>query len=176
MHSKRRQCRSYGVSKTMKFQKKYLAFSLACALATFKGMADPVWHCSKNQYTDSQTQALNAQADQFSIASFNSSSEVIGVSVRDLMDVYTGNPVHIGGLPLSACFLISDETLTTSALTSLGIQSMSAQALAKKSSIVQSTLHIVQSEQQMFSCVAKNFPAVGYASKPTVTSSVSPCF
>jgi len=48
--------------------------------------SDPVWHCARN--TSNSTQTISAtQENQFSIASLNSSSEVIAVSINDLINV-----------------------------------------------------------------------------------------
>jgi hypothetical protein len=149
---------------------------MACVLIATNTSASPVWHCSRNTNDDNTAIATPAQEDQFSIASINSSAEVIGVSVRDLIDIYTGTPARIGGLPLSACFLAGNEQLTHEALSSLGVQLKTIEALARKSSIVQNNLHYVSDETQMRACIAKNFPAVGYLSKPVDSAKIMPCF
>ncbi len=160
--------------------KKYIVRSLcifmAYAFSATNTSASPVWHCSRNTNDDNTAIVTPAQEDQFSIASVNSSAEVIGVSVRDLIDIYTGTPARIGGLPLSACFLTGNEHLTHAALTSLGIQLKTIEALARKSSIVQNNLYYVSDETQMSACIAKNFPAVGYLSKPVDSAKILPCF
>jgi CheY-like chemotaxis protein len=53
----------------------------------------------------------SAQENRFCIASFNGASDVIEVSVRHLIDVYTGVPVRVGGMPFSACFLVGTMSL-----------------------------------------------------------------
>lgn len=138
--------------------------------------ADHVWHCSRTTTGMSATEQTPAPQDQFSIASVSSSADVIGVSVRDLMDVYSGTPVRIGGLPLSACFLMGNDSLTHEALTSLGVKLSTIEALARKNSIVQSNLYYVNDESKMDICIGKNFPAVGYMSKLIETDKVMPCF
>lgn len=148
------------------------ALSISCHLA----QADPVWHCSRTSPTAEQSVSLQPQEDSFSIASFNSSSDTIGVSISDLIDIYSGVSVRIGGLPLSACFITGDQTITTTALTSLGLQPTVIQALARKSAIVQSNLHAVTTNQQMIACIAQNFPAVGYLEEALTTEEVQPCF
>lgn len=137
--------------------------------------SQPIWHCSRNTgaVTDNAKSTIE---EQFSIASFNSEVEVIGVSINDLIDVYSGLPIRIGGLPLSACFMPSNERLTNTALTSLGLQPSAIQSLARKSSIVQSNLYLVTNDQQMVSCIEQHFPAVGYLDSPTEAHDVSPCF
>ena len=149
---------------------------LLCVVAiNTYAFADPVWHCSRN--TEAEKSALiNQQKEQFSIASVNSSVDTIGISINDLIDVYSGIPVRIGGLPLSACFIPSREQLTTTASTALGLQPAAIQALARKSAIIQSNLYFVTNEQQMLSCIAQHFPAVGYLDEPNETNSVQPCF
>ena len=160
----------------MKQMTRRLSCVIALMFAATHACADPVWHCSRNSDDSSAAIATPAQENQFSIASFNSSAEVIGVSVRDLIDIYTGTSVRIGGLPLSACFLIGNDVLTNSALTSLGIKQNTIAALARKSSIIQSNLHYVNDEEQMAACIGRNFPAVGYLSVPKETNKILPCF
>ena len=139
--------------------------------------ADPIWHCSRTAETESATnQFSHTQMSEFSIASVNSTANVIGVSINDLIDIYSGIQVRIGGIPLSACFIATEDALTKTALSSLGLQPAVIQALSKKSSIVQSNLHLVSTNEQMLSCIEKNFPAVGYLDEPLETSSVHPCF
>jgi hypothetical protein len=161
---------------TMPPVKRYLSGVIASLFAAASVYADPVWHCSRNSNESNAAIATPAVENQFSIASFNSSAEVIGVSVRDLIDVYTGTAVRIGGLPLSACFLVGNDALTVSALTSLGLNLKTIGSLARKSSIVQSNLYHVNDETQMGACIAKNFPAVGYLNKPIETDNYLPCF
>jgi hypothetical protein len=146
-------------------------------MVTSSALADPVWHCSRNTQEAALAQKeASAQENRFFIASFNSAADVIEVSVRDLIDVYTGVPVRVGGMPLSACFLAGNDSLTSSALASLGLSLAPIQAMARKSNIVQNNLHIATDEPQMLNCVAKNFPAVGYASQPHESKDVLPCF
>ncbi len=135
----------------------------------------PVWHCSRNTTNPTQTVSA-AEANQFSIASLNSSADVIAVSINDLIDVYSGVPVRLGGVTLSACFMPSNQALTSSALTSLGLQTTTIQALARKSSIIQSYLFFVTNEKQMMACISKNYPAVGYLDGPISADDVRPCF
>jgi hypothetical protein len=137
--------------------------------------SQPIWHCSRSTGVVAHVEN-DAKEGQFSIASFNSAVEVIGVSINDLIDVYSGLQIRIGGLPLSACFMPSNEPLTSSALTSLGLQPSAIQSLARKSSIVQSNLYLVTNDQQMLSCIEQHFPAVGYLASPTDAHNVSPCF
>jgi len=147
---------------------------LAALVAVSNSWADPVWHCSR--HGDASKGNVIAQADQFSIASMGNTEEVIGVSIRDLMDVYSGVPVKIGGEPLSACFFSGNDAITAPALKSLGLQVTAIQALARKSTIVQSHLYMVSDEKSMQTCIGKHFPAVGYLSKPTETARLMPCF
>jgi hypothetical protein len=148
---------------------------LLTLLISCSAIADPVWHCSRNAQSAMEVSA-SAQEDQFSLASFSSTMDVIGVSISDLIDVYSGVPVRIGGLPLSACFMPGNENLTSAALTSLGLQPAAIQALARRSAIIQSNLHIVTSVAQMLSCIARHFPAVGYLDEPHETQDSQPCF
>lgn len=139
-------------------------------------IADPIWHCSRTTPDGEEVASLQLQENQFSIASFNASVNTIGVSISDLIDIYSGVSVRIGGLPLSACFMTGNETITTTALTSLGLQPTVIQALARKSSIIQSNLYAVSTNTQMIACIAQHFPAVGYLEEASSTDKVQPCF
>ena len=113
--------------------------------------ADAVWHCSKKNESTQISGELNTttQADEFSIASINSSYAVIGVSIRDLIDIYSGVPVSLGGVPLSACFIPSNEKISSAALISLGLQPSAIQVLSRRSAIVESHIYAAPSIQQM---------------------------
>jgi len=136
--------------------------------------ADPVWHCSRTGHSEAQS-AVDT-SEQFSLASMSSVPDVIGVSIRDLIDIYSGVPVRVGDLPLSACFIPGQDPLSLAALKSLGLQTPAIQALARKSALVQSNLYLVTDEQQMHACISRHFPAVGYLSKPVNTDKILPCF
>lgn len=149
-----------------------------CCLILFSSTAwaDSSWHCSRHtQNTITSVKASPAE-DQFSIASVSSAPDVINVSVRDLIDLYSGVSVRISGVTLSACFMPSNEALTSSALTELGLYPSTIQALSRKSAIVQSNLYLVNDEAQMLQCIGKHFPAVGYVSTMTETALAAPCF
>lgn len=147
---------------------------LLSLLISCSAIADPVWHCSRN--AQAATGAPTSVQNQFSLASLSSSADVISVSINDLIDVYSGVPVRIGGLPLSACFMLGNGGLTSAALTSLGLQPTAIQALAKRSAIIQSNLYSVTNHSQMLSCIARHFPAVGYLNESNETTEVQPCF
>jgi hypothetical protein len=148
------------------------ALCLNCQL----GIADPIWHCSRSVPGAEQATSTQDQGSQFSVASFGSSTDTIGVSIGDLIDIYSGVTVTIGGLPLSACFIPGNAEATTVALTSLGLKPSVIQALARKSSIVQTNLFAVTTNKQMLNCIAEHFPAVGYLDEVSTTDKVNPCF
>jgi hypothetical protein len=161
----------------MKFTPTHLArclSTLALVTCATSLWADPIWHCSRTGNTDAQHVA--DASEQFSLASMSPAPDVIGVSIRDLIDIYSGVPVRVGDLPLSACFMPGQDALSLAALQSLGLQPSAIQALARKSAIVQSNLHLVTDEQQMRTCMSRHFPAVGYLSKPVDTEKFLPCF
>lgn len=133
--------------------------------------ADPVWHCSR-----SDVQIADASND-FTLAALTLEREVIRVALRDLHAVYQGVPVRMNaGLPLSACVVGNNSTLTTSALQSLGVTQATLKALAQQNSLNKSNIHVVKDEDAMLSCITKNHPAIGYLSKTTQTEAVGPCF
>jgi hypothetical protein len=148
------------------------ALTVSCNIA----IADPIWHCSRTPANAEEVASLKSQEDQFSIASLNAAPDAIGVSISDLIDIYSGVSVRISGLALSACFMPGNESVTSAALTSLGLQPSVIQALARRSSIVQSNLYAVTTNTQMIACIAQHFPAVGYLETASSTDKVQPCF
>ena len=158
-----------------KLFKNVSALALCLPLLT---AAQPVWHCSRTETAGVAPTLLasNEASNQFSIASLGSSGNVIGVSVHDLMDVYSGVPVRIGGLPLSACYVASDDDKDNEALISLGLNERVIQSLSRKSAIVRSNLFAVNHDSQMLSCISKHFPAVGYLKQVHETEEVMPCY
>lgn len=143
---------------------------LAClGLNTAGVWADPIWHCSR-----SDMQVANA-SEQFILAALEE-REVIRLSMPDLYSVYLGHPIKVSGLPLSACVIADKNKLTISALQSIGASETVALALARKSSIANSNLHIVRDEVAMLTCIAQHHPAIGYLPKATHTEAVGPCF
>ena len=53
----------------------------------------------QNQEVDLAQKEASAQENRFCMPSFNGAADVIEVSVRNLIDVYTGVPVRVGGMP-----------------------------------------------------------------------------
>ena len=141
-----------------------------------QAMADTVWHCSKSDESRQTASSEISLADQFSIASMSSTNAVVGVSIRDLIDIYSGVSVYVGGLPLSACFIPSNEKMSKDALLSLGLQPSVIQTLSRRSAIVESHLYVTSSAEQMLQCIERHYPAVGYLPEATETAVVAPCF
>jgi hypothetical protein len=142
--------------------------------------AQSVWHCSRQADLDQSGggsyQAEQSSEDTFQIASMSTQTDVIGITLRDLIDVYAGLPVRIGGKPLTACFNNDNEVSSTEALSSLGLNANTMSALSRKSAIVRSQLKWVSNHDDMMHCISRNFPAVGYFPGPQDTAEVSPCF
>jgi hypothetical protein len=151
-------------------------FLSAIAVSSHLALADPVWHCSRTSLNATETKTSQSKENHFSIASLNATEDTIGVSIGDLIDVYSGVAVRIGGLPLSACFMPANKEATNTALTSLGLQPVTIEALARKSVIVQSNLYVANTSTQMIDCIAQNYPAVGYLEEVSSTDKVEPCF
>jgi hypothetical protein len=142
--------------------------------------AQSIWHCSRQpevgQLDGVSQQAELAPEDTFQIASMSANVDVIGVTLRDLMDVYRGVPVRIAGKPLTACFNNDNSPASVEALSSLGLNANAMAALARKSAIVRSQLQWVSNEEDMMRCIARHFPAVGYFTETQDTAEVAPCF
>ncbi|MEY3612813.1 MAG: hypothetical protein RJB14_2535 [Pseudomonadota bacterium] len=155
------------------------AIVAVCCLPSI-AQAQFVWHCSK-QHTLSETGLVEnvakiQQEDIFQIASLGNETDVIGITLRDLMDVYSGLPVRIGGRALKACFLNDNGQSSRDMLAALGLNANSMSALARKSAIVRSPLEWVSNEADMMRCMTKHHPAVGYFTETHETDEVAPCF
>jgi hypothetical protein len=131
--------------------------------------ADPVWHCSRSDIQLADT------SEQFTLAALDE-REVIRIALHDLYSVYLGHPVKVSGMPLSACLIADENKTDRSPLRSLGVNTSTAKALARKSNITSSHLHIVKDDLAMLACITKNRPAIGYLSKAIHTEAIGPCF
>ena len=138
-------------------------------------LADSSWHCSRNKQ-DTLPSYKTAKEGRFSIASVGRCSGCDQCLFRDLIDLYSGTTVRISGVTLSACFMPSNEVLTSSASTELGLYPSTIQALSCGSSIEQSNLDLVSDEAQMLQCITKHVTAVGYVSTKTQTELLALCF
>lgn len=152
--------------------KKCVIAVLGSVFACQATLANPIWHCSRNEI-----QIADA-SDNFTLASLTVEREVIRLSLRDLYAVYQGAHVRLtGGIPLSACVIGDhDSSLTKIALQSIGSPSGTMKALSSQSAITKSNIHVVHSESAMLTCITKHHPALGYLSKATDTETVGPCF
>jgi hypothetical protein len=134
-------------------------------------IAEPVWHCSR-----SDIQIANS-SDDFTLAALTVDREVIRISLRDLYNVYQDNLVRLSGdLPLSACLITGNASLTNAALQSIGAQPSVVKALASHTNLSKTNIYMVKDEASMRHCIAKNHPAIGYLSRITYTEAVGPCF
>ncbi len=140
-------------------------------------MAEPVWLCSKDK-TMAETEAVETSMNEneFTIADLGNSNGVISISIRDLIDVYSGRLVKVGGRALSACYLTGNNRISDEALDSLGLNINVIKSLAKSSAIVRSQLFGVTNQEEMLSCIDEHFPAVGYLSQAKSTPNVDSCF
>lgn len=155
------------------------ATTAALLLALPTAQAQAVWHCSKQDSISTaavEGAVVTAPEDMFQIASMSTDINVIGLTLRDLMDVYSGVPVRVGGRPLTACFINDNSNTSREMLDALGLNANTMNALARKSAIVRSQLEWVSNEADMLRCMTKNAPAVGYFSEPKDNDEIAPCF
>lgn len=138
--------------------------------------AQTVWHCSRMSAVDMAMDNRPGPGDLFTLAEQGGNGDVIPISVRDLIDVYSGVHVRLSDVPLSACFMPVNSELTTTALQDLGLSTNVLSALARKSAIAKSNLYRVTDEADMKSCIARHQPAVGYLSQAYNTEQLAPCF
>jgi hypothetical protein len=136
------------------------------------------WHCSKHPAQpefDLATAIPGQEAnDLFDLTPTQTGT--VGVSLPDLMDAYSGRPVQMGSQQLTACFMVGQTALNQSAQERVGMQWPALQQQQRRSSVRSSHVRMVHSEAEMLHCIANHYPAVGYLSQPTNTSSVGPCF
>lgn len=150
-----------------------LLLTLCAATTSTNASAETVWHCSR---TPNSVFEDSVVSDQFGIASNGVNKDVIQVSLQDIYDIFSGTPVRISGVSLSACFVSDDSKLSQDAIRSLGLESTTLQRLIKRANIVQSRVYAVQNETNIPSCIAKHYPAIGYMSHPQKTAEIAPCF
>jgi hypothetical protein len=81
--------------------------------------ADAVWHCSRTPVVDVATDSRPDPGDWFTLAEQGVADDVIRISVRDLIDVYSGVSVRLSGVPLSACFMPVNDPVTGKTLRAL---------------------------------------------------------
>lgn len=155
-------------------------FAAAITLATPNWVqAQGIWHCSTQTAISEHgvSPANNPQREEvFQIAALSADLNVIGITLRDLIDVYSGIPVRISGRPLTACFLNDNSSTSRDMLEGLGLNTNAMAALARKSAIVKSHLVWVSNETDMLRCMTKNTPAVGYFNELQETPEIAPCF
>lgn len=152
----------------------------ACLLLAGASQAQSVWHCSKHADASLMGEAGQlaepADHDTFQIAALSNHVDVIGITLRDLMDVYAGVPVRISGEPLTACFNNDSSSGNLEALSSLGLNPNVMTALARDASLVRSQLVAVNNPAHMQSCIERHYPAVGYFTQALDSNQISPCF
>jgi hypothetical protein len=148
---------------------------LGFLLGTAAAQADAVWHCSRASETVDQKKPT-LDEDDFQLAAVVPNKQAIGITLMDLMDVYSGQAILINGRRLTACFMPGNTLLSVQALDALGLKASTMQLQARKSAIVQSHLHMVNNEVEMLACIERNFPAVGYLSLEVQTNQAVSCF
>ena len=152
----------------------------ALLILSLTSHAQSVWHCSREpalgQGSFEQVQAATPKDDLFQISSMSTNIDTIGITLRDLMDVYAGMPVRIGGKALTACFNSDNNPASEEALSTLGLNANAMSAMSRKSSIVRSQLVWVSNDADMMRCIVRHYPAVGYFNDVQDTGEVGPCF
>ena len=149
----------------------WLAFTL-----TTSATAESVWHCSRMPAVDVAIDNRPDPGDVFNLAEQGGADDVIRISVRDLIEVYSGVSVRLSGVPLSACFLPVNDPMTVKTLRALGLREDVFSALARKSAIAQNHLYRVTDEAEMKACIARHQPAVGYLTQSQTSEQLAPCF
>ena len=163
--------------------RRWLGFGLLWALiGSAQAQPEPkpgselVWHCSRTPRIDVATDPRADPGDVFQLAEQGPEADVIRISLRDLMDAYSGVSVRLSGVPLSACFMPVNDPATAQALRALGLSEDVFSALARKSAIARNNLYRVTDEVEMRACIARHQPAVGYLAQTQTTNQLAPCF
>lgn len=137
--------------------------------------ATPIWHCSRNP----PGAAAPVAADElltvrvpFELSSANG----VALELSDLFRVYSGTPVRINGMPLSACFMDGGSEMNAQAMRMLGLSPSALNSLARSTSIVSNYVFDVSNTQQMERCIRHHHPAVGYLPGAKQNEGITPCF
>lgn len=149
----------------------FIVMWLLMDLAHAQNLSQPraIWHCSRNL---PEPHSAMAEQDEFKLSSL----DTIGVTLTDLLNVYIGKDVSIGGLPLIGCYMPGQEALSKDILKSLDLKSHVLQKLSAKNAIAQGQVITVIDETQMQACLESHFPAFGYLPTETITEKFAPCF
>ena len=137
--------------------------------------AQAVWHCSRNPASAAPPPDIDTVLT-VKIPFELSSSNMVALELSDLYRVYSGIPVRVNGMPLSACFLDGGNQMNATAMGMLGLSPSALSSLARSTSIVSNHVFDVSNEQQMEACIREHHPAVGYLSKAKQTEGITPCF
>ncbi len=137
--------------------------------------ADAVWHCSRTPVALA-SQNRPEPGDVFTLSAHGVVDDVIRISLRDLIDVYSGVSVRLSGVPLSACFMPVNDPATVKTLRALGLSADVLSALARKSAIAKNHLYRVTDEAEMQACISRHQPAVGYLTQVQMNQQMAPCF
>jgi len=106
---------------------------LGCICVTQTALANSVWHCSR-----SDVQIADA-SDQFTLAALPLEKEIVRITLHDLYSVYQGNSARrSGGLPLSACVLTGESSMTSTTLESIGAKPSTIKAILNKTALTKS--------------------------------------
>jgi hypothetical protein len=155
---------------------RYCGLVMMAVFLAMPALAETVWHCSRTPAIDVAIDNRPDPGDLFTLAEQGVADDVIRISVRDLIDVYSGVNVRLSGVPLSACFMPVNDPVTVKALGDLGLSADVLSALARKSAITKSQLYRVTDEAEMRACIMRHQPAVGYLNRPQSTEQLAPCF
>jgi hypothetical protein len=138
---------------------------------------DSYWLCSKLPVDKELAVSDVSESDgaPFSLANFSLQTNVIQVSVADLMNVYSAQPVYVSGILLNAC-AFANGVMAEDSARALGNNIHVLRALAQNTNLISSRITLVHSLQEMHRCVERNFPAVGYSPEPYDSESVGLCF
>jgi len=147
-----------------------LCICVSAFLFTFSAQAEPVWHCSRTG-----VQVADA-GDNFTLATLDTEREVMRISLRDLYSAYQGQTVKASGLTVSACVIAGDNPTTKAAMKSIGADARVLEKISRKSALIQSSVYVVQNEQDMQGCMTKHYPAIGYLQQATHNEAIGPCF
>lgn len=149
--------------------------ALACALCMANGHAQAVWHCSRNPPSAASAPVADPLLT-VKIPFELSSTNMVALELGDLYRVYSGAPVRINGMPLSACFMDGGNDINAQAMGMLGLSPSALSSLARSTSIVSNHVFDVSNAQQMERCIREHHPAVGYLPVALQNEWITPCF
>ena len=152
----------------MKLRIKSLALAALLSIGNARAVT---WLCSTGKVTRVAESGQNWELAGFD---YNNNARQTA-SQLEIVQAYKGYPVLRDGAWVLAYMLPANHPDTKAAFLELGISPAEAQAMARNKTVDRG-IRIVKTPEELVAMVAKNPPAIGYASFFVGAKDVAPCF